>query len=134
MIGDYVQVFNRSALPITITKDGRQYVLKPGLGHLRSDLIMLGKNQNPVMGTENPGSTVTESYLSIVAEDPTKQSDPLDAVPLEVMRALPKERLDRNLLAPERQRGMEVGRPDFPKGRVGVEQPAAGMHEPDQKF
>lgn len=134
MIGEYVQVFNRSALPITITKDGRQYTLKPGLGHLRSDLILLGKNQNPIMGTENHGSTVTESYLSVVAEDPAKQIDPLDSLDLETMKLLPEERLDRNTMAPERQKTTRVKRGDFPKGRVGVEQPTSGMHEPGQKF
>lgn len=131
MIGDYIQVFNRAPHSITIVKDGRHYAIPSGGPHpCRSDLIALGKDQNPIPGTGDPGSTICESLLSVVAAPGDSQIDSLDPIPAEVLAALPKERLNRHLLAPERQHGIEVARPDFPKGRVGVEQPSGGMLDP----
>jgi hypothetical protein len=134
MIGDPIRILNKAPWPLKVVKDGREHDIPMGESWLRGDLLLFAKEQNPVMGTENPSTTQSESFIAVIASDPKMQRDPLDLYDEETLKVLSKERINRSLLAPERQRATVGHRADFPKGRVGVESPTSGMHEPGQRF
>lgn len=130
MVGEIIQIFNRAPFPVIVTKGGRDHAIPPGRSHITSDLLRYAKEQNPVPGTEDPGTTQTESLISYVHPDPKRQVDPLDAIPQEVLDAMPRERINRGLLPPDRQLGTQVHHPGFPTRRVGIEDPTMGMRDP----
>lgn len=132
MIGDNVEVFNRAPFPLTAIKDGRSYRIPVGRSWLRSDVIPFAKAQNPIMGSEDPTSPYFESLVSVVAPAGIKQltSEPLDPIPQAVIDALPKERLNRNLMDSDRQQNVEEIATTFPQRRVGIESPTEGMTDP----
>jgi hypothetical protein len=134
MIGDPIRIFNRAPWPLKAVKDGREYPIPVGESWMRSDVVRFAKEQNPIMGTEDPSTTLSESFISVVAADPKNQRDSLEPMDAEVLKHLSKERLDRTKLAPERQRATVGHRADFPTRRVGVEAPTPGMHEAGQRF
>lgn len=129
MVGSIIQIFNRAPFALKATKDGRDYPIPVGLSHITSDILPYAKNQNPVPGTENPETLEFESLVSYVHPDPKKQRDPLDPIPADVLAAMPVERIDRGLLQPDRQNATAL-HPMFPKGRVGIDSPTAGMRDP----
>lgn len=130
MVGEIIQIFNRAPFPVSVMKDGRQKTIPAGYSYITSDWLRFAKQQNPVKGTEDPNSLQYDSLISYVvpAGSKQKQRDPLDTIPIEVLQALPKERINRNLLALDRQNTTELGTM-FPRGRVGVEAPSLGMKE-----
>ncbi len=132
MVGSIIQIFNRAPFPLICTKGGRDYPIPMGLSHITSDLLRYAKNQNIVPGTEDPNTLITESLISVVAPPGVKQPDtePLDAIPLEVLMAMPKERLDRNLLDLAAQAASTQHMSSFPTRRVGIEQPVNSMIDP----
>jgi hypothetical protein len=130
MVGPIIQIHNRAPFAVIVTKGGRDTAIPPGRSHITADLLRYAKEQNPVHGTEDPNTLITESLISYVNPDPKRQTDPLDDLPIEVLQAMPKERLNRGLLAPDRQVTSEIHMPGFPRGRVGMEQPSPGILEP----
>jgi len=132
MIGDNVQVFNRAPFPLTAIKDGRSYRIPVGRSWMRTDVIPFAKAQNPIMGSEDPTSPYFESLVSVVAPEGREQpeSEPLDPIPQAVLDALPKERLNRNLMDSDRQQNVEEVKTTFPTRRVGMEAPSDGMIDP----
>jgi len=133
MVGDIVQIFNRAPWPLKAIKDGRTHEIPVGISHMTADVVPFAKAQNPLMGSEDPNTLQFESLVSVVipANDPRKrvQRDPLDALPAEVIKAMSHERINRSLLDPDRQFGVEERPTMFPRGRVGVEAPTEGFTE-----
>lgn len=125
--GPIIQVFNRTGRQLLATKDGRQYPIPPGYSHQTSDIVLYARNQNPVPGSEDPHTLAFESLISRVAGPDEKQVDPLDEIPEDVLESLPKERLDRSKLGPDRQGAEEMATRHFPRGRVGAEAVTEGM-------
>jgi hypothetical protein len=135
MTGPIVQIFNRAPWPLKAIKDGRTYDIPVGFSHMTADVVPFAKLQNPLMGSEDPNTLQFESLISVVipAGDPKRvQRDPLDALPAEVIRAMPIERINRSLLDPSRQ-ATEERATQFPRGRVGVEAPTEGFRDLIQK-
>jgi hypothetical protein len=126
VVGPIVEVLNRTPYTLHAIKDGRRYTIPPGRSHLTLDVVYFAKQQNPVPGSEDPQSLRFESLISIVAAPGQKQKDPLDLIPEDVLKALPKERIDRTKLAPDRQANLEERTVDFPK-TAHVEAPTEGM-------
>lgn len=129
-IGEVVRIFNRTPHTLSVTKDGRQRRIPSGYSHMTSDLVFYARTQNPVPGTEDPNTLAFESLISRVMPEGVPQVDPLDEVPDDILASLPKERIDRSRLAPDRQVAEEVHMAHFPRGRVGVENPTEGMSDP----
>ena len=50
------EVVNRAPVDIAITFDGQQTTLPPGRSTVPEVVIPYGKNQNPVMGTQDPNN------------------------------------------------------------------------------
>lgn len=132
MVGSIIQIFNRAPFPLICTKGGRDYPIPVGLSHITSDLLRYAKNQNIVPGTEDPNTLITESLISVVAPPGQRQpeSEPLDPIPLDVLMAMPKERLDRNLLDLAAQAASTQHMASFPTRRVGIETPTPSMIDP----
>lgn len=130
MIGPVVTVYNRAPFRLVVTKDGREHVLEPGINHITQDLVLYAKQQHPVPGSEDAGTLEYESFVSFVQPDPTKQRDPLDDYDADIIKLLPKERVNRMTLPPARQNVVETANV-HPKGRrVGIEAPSIGMEDP----
>lgn len=73
----YVPVFNRAPVDITVRFDGQDLTLAPGVGALPEMVIQFGKNQNPIMGTQDPNNphiSGGQYLLGVIGED---NCDPL---------------------------------------------------------
>lgn len=127
-VGSIIEVFNRAPYPLNVKKDGREFKIPVGRSHITSDLLHFAKQQNPIPGTEDPGTLTFQSLISYIAPEGQPQRDPLDAIPLEVLQAMPKERMDRNKLDPHRQNSTELAMHSFPKA-TRIEQPSREMAE-----
>lgn len=51
-----VKVFNRAPVAITVRFDGQDMTLPPGEGVLPQQAIQYAKNQNPIMGSQDPSN------------------------------------------------------------------------------
>lgn len=132
-IGSIVQVFNRAPWPLVVMKDGRQYHLPVGFSHVTADIVPFARNQNPILGTEDPNDLSYQSLVSVVNPIPEQQDHlrhPLDPIDAETIAAMPKERIDRSLLPPDRQAGVQELSVPFPNRRVGVEAVSENMVDP----
>lgn len=132
MTGDIITVFNRAPHTLIVMKDGREYQLPPGYSQITRDIFPFARQQHPLPGSEDPSTTLFESFVSYVANPRANetQRDSLDPVPQDVIDMLPKERINRMLLPPGRQNGTVAAHHAFPRGRVGVEHPSEGMLDP----
>lgn len=88
MTGEIVRVFNRSKSPLTVTFDGRSFILKPGENHIDAALVGHARRQHLIMGTEDPGDPL--SFDSLVArpgdeEAPIEQSKKVEALNRKLM-------------------------------------------------
>ena len=77
---DTATVVNRAPIDITVTFDGQQITLKPGLSILPKVAISHGKNQNPIMGTADPNNPHMSGgqYLLGVVNDIEYPDDPCE--------------------------------------------------------
>lgn len=76
---EYVTLVNRSSRTLKGTWDGRQYELKPGKHSFPEIMAIKFKEQNPIMGSEDP-YTLVKDYLIGIEElgdncDPVEQTD-----------------------------------------------------------
>lgn len=132
-IGQIVKILNRAPWPLKVMKDGRQHDIPVGESHITEDLVPFARQQNPVMGTEDPNSLQYESLVSVIVKDPKNQRHPLDLLDAELLKSLSVERIDRSLLPPDRQTNVRVTHmPQFPAPgrRVGLEAPSENMVDP----
>ncbi len=123
--GDIICLVNRTSRNLSVTKDGRQIVLKPGENHINSDLVRFAKRQNPVMGSQDPYNPAQCDYLVGVKGT----HDDIYPIPDEVLDALPRERIDRSLMPLKDRDVIERRTSGFPRGRAGVSlnpEPAPG--------
>lgn len=123
-VGNIVRIFNRTPYVLTATKDGRQFPIKPGYNHVTSDIVFFARAQNPVMGTEDPGTLEYESLISRVAnaDEGEEQIDSLEPIPADILALMPRERINRMLLDTERQKGVEERSTSFPSRNVRQEE------------
>lgn len=49
-----VELFNRAPIDLTVTFDGQAKTLKPGLNSVPAVVVPYAKNQNPIMGSQDP--------------------------------------------------------------------------------
>lgn len=117
MIGNIVNVINRTEHDLNYTVDGRQYTLHPGRQQMLSNHIKYAKSQNPVPGSADPYAP--SEFESLIAVEGT--SDPSDELTDDILAMLPKERFDRSRLPPDRQRVEERKNPVYPTRRIGQE-------------
>lgn len=101
-----VEICNRTTRHLVAIKDGQEYPIPPGRSHIRLDVLPYAQTQNPVPGTDD--GMEFESMIGVVTKDPAPQRDPIDELPEEVLALLPKERLDRASLPPDRQDAQEI--------------------------
>jgi hypothetical protein len=74
---DMCEVVNRAPIAITVRFDGQDLVLQPGVARIPRVAVSYGKNQNPIMGSQdptNPHISGAQYLLGVVGEDPC---DPL---------------------------------------------------------
>lgn len=92
---EFVTVVNRTKDDLVGTWDGRQYDIKPGKNHFPKVQAYKFKDQNPVMGSEDPrtGSMIYKIGIE-------ESNDPCDPLPDALISASKKavERWDRSLL------------------------------------
>ena len=87
---EFVTVVNRSSKTLKGVWDGRHYDIAPGSAQYPKIQALKFKEQNPVMGSENP-YTLERQYLIAIVE----QGD--DTSPIEQSTAI--EKWDRSLMA-----------------------------------
>lgn len=94
---DFIEIGNRTSKTLTVTYDGKQWVLPPYPAKVMVPRIVadVACRQHPRMGTENPYSPREYELLVYV---PTWDQD---ATPIEQSKAV--ERLDRSQLPKDRQ-------------------------------
>jgi hypothetical protein len=51
---EQVELFNRAPVDLTVQFDGQTKTLKPGANTVPGIVVQYAKNQNPVMGTQDP--------------------------------------------------------------------------------
>jgi hypothetical protein len=52
----FVTVYNRTPVKLYVTFDGQREPLMPGLNEIPEQTVMFAKNQNPVMGSQDPNN------------------------------------------------------------------------------
>lgn len=97
---EFVQLVNRTKAPLSVTYDGRQYVLAPGTNTVPAFLVQPAKNQLRVMGTEDPQNPL--DYQSLVGCP--ERGD--DVTPKEQSKKV--EALDRTLVMDPKRRKAKV--------------------------
>lgn len=95
---DFIEIGNRTKKPLTVTYDGKQWVLPPYPALVKVPRIVadVACRQHPRMGTEDPYNPRRYELLVYVPawkqpDSPIEQSDKL-------------ERIDRTMLPPDRQK------------------------------
>ena len=51
---EMARVFNRTPVPLTVRFDGQDRTLQPGENLIPKQAVPFGKNQNPIMGSQDP--------------------------------------------------------------------------------
>jgi len=78
----YVTLVNRTSKPLEGTWDGKHYVLAPGKHAFPEIQAMKFKEQNPLMGSEDPRTLERQSLLGIVENgddiSPIEQTDNIE--------------------------------------------------------
>jgi len=75
-----VEVINRAPVDITITFDGQCKTLTPGKNYIPAMTIQYGKNQNPIMGSQdphNPHISGAKYLIGVPGEDLPEDCEPL---------------------------------------------------------
>lgn len=78
---EMVTVVNRAPIPLNVRFDGQETTIPPGPSQLPKVCINYAKNQNPIMGTQdpnNPSITGARYLIGIVAPKGHLQKDPID--------------------------------------------------------
>ena len=94
-MNEFVTVVNRTNQILTGTFDGRQYEIVPGKQEFSKEKALRFKDQNPVMGSEDPRTGSAIYKIGIV-----ELRDPVDPIPTEVIAKYEGqvERWDRSKL------------------------------------
>lgn len=78
---EMVELVNRAPEPLSVQFDGQSKVLAPGVNLVPRVVVPFAKNQNPVMGTQdpyNPHITGCQYLVGVVAPVGAKQKDPIE--------------------------------------------------------
>jgi len=127
-VGAIVCLVNRTSRFLTVTKNGRETVLKPGDNHVNADLVRFARAQNPLPGSKSPIDLKFTSLVGVKGlHDCSEISD-------EILDMMPNEVLDRSQLSADRQVGVVSRQTAFPRGRVGFEAATPGMVDPGSAF
>jgi hypothetical protein len=126
---EFITVFNRTDIPLRVTKNGHTYIIPPGQSPLRADLVRFAREQNPVPGTDDGNyNGFFETLISIVAKEGQTQRDPLVEIPSAVLGSLSKERIDRSQLPLDRQqRVRHVEFAGLRRAQVSLQNPTEGF-------
>lgn len=77
---EHTVVINRAPIDITVTFDGQCKTLKPGANSIPSKTIPYAKNQNPIMGTQDPNNPTIwggRYLIGVPGEDLPEDCEPL---------------------------------------------------------
>jgi hypothetical protein len=111
IMGETVNLVNRTSKPLTVRYDGRKETIAPGENPgFPKEAVLYAKRQNPLMGSEdpeNPTMSGTQYLVGVKVKAGERQTD--DISPLEQSDAI--ERFDKKLLRPLRKGEKEVVRP-----------------------
>lgn len=104
---EQVQVFNRTPIDLNVRFDGQDMVLKPGVNSIPRVALPYAKNQNPVMGSQdptNPALSGASFLIGVVAKKGERQRDNIEPMTIEEWEAHLKRpmRLDEVALFEER--------------------------------
>lgn len=78
---DNIVLVNRAPVELTVTFDGQQKTLTPGDNIVPKDVVSFAKNQNPIMGTQNPNQPHMSGCKYLVgarAPEGAKQKDDIE--------------------------------------------------------
>jgi hypothetical protein len=100
--GDTVTIVNRAPWPLNVRWDGKDVTLQPGEtpGFPRM-AVPYAKNQNPLMGSEDPYDPTKFEYLVGVKGSKKDNLEPLTAAEIEQHKTAP-QRLNREIIAADR--------------------------------
>ncbi len=100
---DVVEVGNRTARPLSVQYDGKQWVLPPYPATKELPKVVADKalQQHVRMGTEDPFNPKSFDSLVYVKGWKNSQHEPWPDTPIEQSKAI--ERIDRSLCDPDRQ-------------------------------
>lgn len=71
----YVPVFNRAPIALNVTFDGQTYTIQPGHDELPDVTVVYARNQNPVMGSQDPDNPQMDGARYLIV---TKDEDGYD--------------------------------------------------------
>lgn len=98
----FTKVFNRAPEACTVTFDGQQYTIEPGHDRLPDVTVLYAKNQNPIMGSQDPNNPhVSGGRYLIVTEDEEGYGVPMTAEEWAVHLSKPS-RLDMDAIFEEK--------------------------------
>lgn len=66
---EFVKVFNRAPLAVSVTFDGQQQTIPPGHHSLPKICLLHAKNQNPIMGTQDPYNPHVSGGVYLIVEE-----------------------------------------------------------------
>ena len=79
---NFVTLVNRSSKPLNGTWDGRQHTIEPGQHQFPETQALKFKEQNPIMGSEDPYSLQKEYLIGIVEHNddisPVEQTNSIE--------------------------------------------------------
>lgn len=75
MVGEVVNLVNRTLRPLTVRFDGRTRVLQPGNNAITSEWVRYAKLQNPRMGSFAPGTLDGDYLCGVEGVDETDMID-----------------------------------------------------------
>lgn len=112
---DFVTVVNRTSEERSATWDGKHVTLKPGDNFLPKIIGLAAKEQNAILGTEDPMTLTSEYFVGIKEhqDDCSKISDK----DLKHLKTHSVERLDRTKLMGKSFDGREV---EVVRGNTGI--------------
>ena len=88
MTGEFVNVVNRSKSELTVTFDGRSFVLQPGKNTIDACMAGHARRQHRIMGTEDPSNPLDfDSLVALPGDDdsPAEQSNKIEAMDRRLM-------------------------------------------------
>lgn len=113
---EQVCLINRTPVNLTVTFDGQEKTLKPGENMVPAIVVDYAKNQNPIMGSQDPNNPNVSGGRYLVGVK--------DAVPVEDVEPLTLEEWEAHLQRPCRMNELEAFQERYggdPKAKIVVQ-------------
>lgn len=66
---DYIKVYNRAPITLTVTFDGQRENIPRGEGEIPRITVPFAKNQNPIMGSQDPNNPHMSGAQFLIVEE-----------------------------------------------------------------